>query len=249
MSFLSNKIYKLLFTLFIIKLYARINIFKTIKKHGQDIYKLAKTLEDKIIKHRKVKLDIIFIKQCKKENIITTFENVNVSIKHGTYKLKKKIANIVMETEIQNKHLERQKLRKDIFKATVKLRSSISFILYSTVLYRINIAVESKVRAISFRHKKKMENLKNKQQNKQLKDDHPLIYIKHTVCNISSNVLSDEEQLALSFGLDQHVPVKSDKNLINTDFEHYKMPINGTKEDLPLCPIVSNIGTASYHLA
>ena len=29
----------------------------------------------------------------------------------------------------------------------------------------------------------------------------------------------------------------------------HKMPINGTREDLPLCPIVSNIGTASYHLA
>ena len=105
--------YKLLFTLFIIKLYARINIFKTIKKHGQDTYKLAKILEDKITKHRKVKLDIIFIKQCKKENIIPTFAKVNVSIKHGIYELKKKIANIVMETEIQNKHLERQKLRKD----------------------------------------------------------------------------------------------------------------------------------------
>ena len=28
----------------------------------------------------------------------------------------------------------------------------------------------------------------------------------------------------------------------------HKMPINGTIEDLPLRPIVSNIGTASYHL-
>ena len=69
------------------------------------------------------KLDIIFIKQCTKENIIPTFGIVNVSIKHGTHKLKKKIANIVMETEIQNKHLERQKLRKGIFKTTIKLRS------------------------------------------------------------------------------------------------------------------------------
>ena len=27
------------------------------------------------------------------------------------------------------------------------------------------------------------------------------------------------------------------------------MPENGTIEDIPLCPIVSNIGIASYHLA
>ena len=125
-----------------------------------------------------------------------------------------------MEAEIQNKHLETQKLRKEIFKTAVKLRPSISFILDSTLLYQINIAVKSKVRAISFRHKKKMKNLKNKQQQKQLKDDHPLRYIKHIVCNILSYVLSDEEQQALSFGLDQNVSVKSDTNYINTEFEH-----------------------------
>ena len=83
----SSEINKLLFTLFLIKLYDQVNIFKTIKKHGQDIYKLTKTLEDKVTKHLKVKLDIIFIEQCKKENTIPTFAKVNVSIKHGTYKL------------------------------------------------------------------------------------------------------------------------------------------------------------------
>ena len=140
-----------------------------------------------------------------------------MSIAHDTYMLKKKIANIVMETEIQNKHLDRQKLGKDIFKTTVKLKSSISIIFYCTLFYQKNIEVKSKFCAISFRHKKKMKNLKNKQQHKQLKDDHPLIYIKHTVCNMSSYLLSDEEQLALSFGLDQHVPIKSQTNLINTD--------------------------------
>ena len=57
-----------------------------------------------------------------------------------------------------------------------------------------------------------MKNLKSKQQHKHLKDDHPLRYIKHIVCNILSYVLSDEEQQTLSFGLDQHVSVKSDTN-------------------------------------
>ena len=68
-----------------------------------------------------------------------------------------------MEVEIQSKHLETQKLRKDIFKTAVKLRSSISFFLDSTLLYQKNIAVKSKIRAISFRHKKKMKYLKDKQ--------------------------------------------------------------------------------------
>ena len=46
--------YKLLFILFIVKLYARINIFKRLKKHGQDIYKLSKTFENQVSKHRKI---------------------------------------------------------------------------------------------------------------------------------------------------------------------------------------------------
>ena len=45
---------------------------------------------------------------------------------------------------------------------------------------------------------------------------------------MSSYVLSDEEQLALSFGLDQHVLVKCDNNLINTEFEHYFQNIKNT---------------------
>ena len=114
--------YKLLFILFVIELYARIKTFKRLEKHGQDIFKSSKTLENQISKHRKIQLDVSFIKQCKKENIIPTFAKVNVAIKHGTYKLKKKIAHTVMITELQNKHHERQKLKEDIIKTTSKLK-------------------------------------------------------------------------------------------------------------------------------
>ena len=55
-----------------------------------------------------------FIKLCKKEQLIPTFAKVNVSIRNGTCKLKRKIAHLVMETELQNKHREKRKLRKDI---------------------------------------------------------------------------------------------------------------------------------------
>ena len=41
-------------------------------------------------------------------------------------------------------------------------------------------------------------------------------------------VLLAEEQLALSFGLDQHIPVKRDNSLINTEFEHYYQNIKNT---------------------
>ena len=52
-----------------------------------------------------------------------------------------------MVTELQNKHHERRKLKKDIIKTTSKLKSSLSFIMYSTLLHQMNIAVKGKSRA------------------------------------------------------------------------------------------------------
>ena len=51
-----------------------------------------------------------------------------------------------------------------------------------------------------------MLNLRKKQKQHQQRNTLPL-YVKQTVCNMSSYVLSNEEQLALSFGLDQYVTV------------------------------------------
>ena len=64
--------------------------------------------------------------------------------------------------------------------------------MYSTLLHQINIAVKSKSRAITFRHKKKLLNLRKKQKQHQQYDT-LLLYVKKTVCNMSSYVLSDEE--------------------------------------------------------
>ena len=90
--------FKLLVILFIIKLYAHINIFKLIqKKHGQDVFKNVRLYEKLKTKSMKLKADITYIKSCKKEEVTPTFAKVNLSIKSGTYKLKKKIAKLVMD--------------------------------------------------------------------------------------------------------------------------------------------------------
>ena len=66
--------------LFIIKLHARNNIFKHIKKkHGHDFIKVVKDFEQKKTKFEKLLADIAFIKLCKKEQLIPRFAKVNVS--------------------------------------------------------------------------------------------------------------------------------------------------------------------------
>ena len=55
----------------------------------------------------------------------------------------------MMVTELQNKHQERRILNKDIIETASKMKPPISFILYSTLLHQINIAVKSKSRGIT----------------------------------------------------------------------------------------------------
>ena len=62
----------------------------------------------------KLKADIIYIKSCKKEELIPAFTKVNLAIKSGGFKIKKKIAKSVMETEIQGKQCHLRKRGKDI---------------------------------------------------------------------------------------------------------------------------------------
>ena len=101
--------------LHICKVNARNNIFKYIKKkHGHDLIKVVRDFKQKKKKFEKSVAEIAFTKLCKKEQLIPTFAKVNVSIRNGTCKLKRKIAHLVMETELQNKHREKRKLRKDI---------------------------------------------------------------------------------------------------------------------------------------
>ena len=93
--------------MFVIKLYVRINIYKFIQqKHGRDIIKKVRHFEKLKTKLTKLKMDIVYIKSCKKEDLTPTFAKVNLSIKIGGYKLKKKVAKLVIDTELQDKHYQ-----------------------------------------------------------------------------------------------------------------------------------------------
>lgn len=70
------------------------------KKNGPGITRVARKLEDFPNKHAKVQLDI------------PSFAKVNAAIKHGTQKVKVNIARVVMETEIQSKHDQKGKIKK-----------------------------------------------------------------------------------------------------------------------------------------
>ena len=156
-----------------------------------------------------------------KRTTIPTFAKVNVSIRNGTYKLKRKIARLVMETELQNKHREKFKLWKDIWSINVLLSASLSVVIYNALLHQINIAVKNWIIVFKLRQGKKLNNLKLKQETNNYVDQCIQSYIKHTVHNFSSYVMSNEEYNALSFGLDHHIPTKSEDVAIEVQFTQF----------------------------
>ena len=59
-------------------------------------------------------------------------------------------------SELQNKHREKKQLKREIKKIGVEVNSVLGIILYSSLIYQINIAVSSRQVAISIRRKKKI---------------------------------------------------------------------------------------------
>ena len=171
--------------------------------------KVVRDFEQKKTKFEKLVDDIAFIKLCKKEKLIPTLAQVNVSMRNGAYKLKRKNARLLMEAELQNKHRDKRKLQKDIRSINILLSTPLSVIVYNVLLHQINIAVKSRIEGIKFRHGKKLNNLKLKQETTNYVDERIQSYIKHTVHNFSSYVMSNEEYTTFPFGLDHHIPKKS----------------------------------------
>lgn len=65
--------------------------------------------------------NITFIKSCKKENLVPTFTKVNLSINSRSYKLRYEISKLIIQTELENKHHEKRKLRTEILSIGIEL--------------------------------------------------------------------------------------------------------------------------------
>ena len=118
-----------------------------------------------------------------------------------------------------------------ILETTLKLRNNVSSIICQTVLHQINKAIKSQTKSILTSHDKKLTILRQRQHHND-QSDYCNNYFKYTVCNMSSYQLSHDKYTALSFGLDHHIPAKTDPNLIYTEFECYYQNIVHKIENL-----------------
>ena len=95
---------------------------------------------------------------------------------------------MVRNTELADKYHEIRKLRKQIRDVIIELKFSHSLVLFYTVIHQVGIAVKNKIKCLKSRHEKKLD--KFHQIQSKLHRNHSRYYIKNTVHNFLSYVLS-----------------------------------------------------------
>ena len=111
----------------------------------------------------KVSADIKCIKRCKKGQLTPTFAKINILLKNASFKIKWKIATLMMETEMQNKHSEKWKLKKELKEICNILKRSLKLIFLNAVFHQLNIALKIKFKVIANCRKKKLTSLQKQE--------------------------------------------------------------------------------------
>ena len=206
--------FKLLVLLFVIKFHALNEISEYMKKkHGYTIT-VIRSLEKTQRKFIKVSPDIRFTKTCKKEGLTPTLVKVNISLKNASFNLKRKTAVLITETEMQNKHSEKGKLKKELKHIPNILKRNLKLVISNAVFHQLNIALKSKFKVIANHHQKKLTNLTKQQEGKISKST--TRYMKIQFTTFQSYQLTTEEYTALSYRLDHYFPCKFSSNRIHT---------------------------------
>ena len=122
-----------------------------------------------------------------------------------------------MKAELQSKHLEREKLEREMIKICHQMKEDIDLILFKTVNYYLNKVVAKTLIKLKRRHEKKLVNLR--QHKRKPYGESNTLFICNIVHNYSSYNLSIQEDKVLSFGLDQHIPTTLNRNNLHTEFE------------------------------
>ena len=119
-----------------------------------------------------------------------------------------------MDTELQDKHYQIRKMRREIRSIAISLKSLLGLILFNAIIHQVEVVIGSRLAAIKKSNEKKLLNLR--QQNVNARDS---AVTKQIIHNFSSYNLSRDKELALCYGLDQHIPNNSTRNTIKTEFK------------------------------
>ena len=106
-----------------------------------------------------------------------------------------------MKTELQSKHNQKKKIKKELRRVNITIKSSLSVIFYNCSIHQVNIASKSKLKAITKRHLRKYDKLCRKTSTP-INEKVTFGHIRNTVLYFSNYSLSNKEFNTLPFGLD-----------------------------------------------
>ena len=90
----------------------------------------------------KLSKDINFIKTWKNEDLLPA--KVKLAIKSGNKKIQQKIARIIMNTELQQKHCEKRKFKREITQLSMKLKARVGPAIFNVVIYSLDKSIRQK---------------------------------------------------------------------------------------------------------
>ena len=147
---------------------------------------------------------------CKRNGLIPHFPRPKFAVKINKY-FCDKIGRQILDVEIRNKYRRKKRLLQQVKNNTDSLKIGL---ITKLVPYRkVKLIIEKEEAKSSNTHKKKLDRL---QPEKGQFDKPKRCVIENIIHNFSSYKLSSSEEYALSFGLDQHIPDKFNKNKIQT---------------------------------
>ena len=134
-----------------------------------------------------------------------------------SYYLRNKIGRQILEAEIKNKYRKKRTLKRQLKENSECLANKIGF-LCKIVLYQ---KIKNAIATLKTRWNKTHEKIERLKSDYRKYDKPKRCIVKNIIHNFSSNKLTPEEEHALSFSLDDHIPTKQNNIKIKTEFESF----------------------------
>ena len=181
---------------FILKLYTQISIFKYIQeKNEQVMIKLARNIWKQRVKIVKAKCDIKLMLYFKKNNLAPIFTRRKFAIRDSDY-LRNKISRQILETEIRNQHVKKNKLTQQLKENTSNISNKIGFIFMIVLYSRIKNTVSKEKCKWNQTHNKKLDKLHSE---RRYTSKQKYCIVKNIINGFSSYAITSELEYALSF--------------------------------------------------
>ena len=144
-------------------------------------------------------------------HLTLTFAIRKIGNKNWRYKIKEKNCSLDFGNEVTKQTLGKMKTKERLQGNQHQFETITRYHSIQCCDPTDQYPIKSKVKSISRRHQKKLTKFRNRQTIPEKISESN--YMKHAVHNVPSYQLSEEETIVLSYGLDYHIPSKTNSNI------------------------------------